>query len=169
MFSLNSNESEAKGVDIQKENQSIFDNTVPKLVSIEVPLGTKKTDPLESTTKKSTKSSKTKKSKSKSKTKEGKDKKSKSTEKKHPLNKGELPGNKLLSDEEKAKLPASRKNRYGAFPDSTGNTEFDRRVENQRIKLEGKNKEPEIIKAEVSQSVSEDTLRDYDQSDDSCD
>jgi len=34
----------------------------------------------------------------------------------------ELPGNRIMSDEEKAKLPNSRKNRYGVFPPTDGNT-----------------------------------------------
>lgn len=46
-----------------------------------------------------------------------------------------MPGNRLLSDEEKAKLPDSRKNRYGVFPDSTGNSEFDKAVDRQKNKL----------------------------------
>ena len=41
----------------------------------------------------------------------------------------------MLSDEEKAKLPKSRKNRFGVFPPSDGNTAFDKAVENQRRKM----------------------------------
>lgn len=44
--------------------------------------------------------------------------------KEHPMRnlKYELPGNRIMSDEEKAKLPNSRKNRYGVFPPTDGNT-----------------------------------------------
>lgn len=61
--------------------------------------------------------------------------------KEHPLKNAAIPGNKQLSEDEKAKLPVSRKNRYGAFPPSEGNTEFDRAVANQRLKMQPKKNE----------------------------
>lgn len=51
MFTLNSSSTEGKMR--EKENQSIFDNTAPKLVSIEVKVNKLKSESVEKTTNKS--------------------------------------------------------------------------------------------------------------------
>lgn len=85
------------------------------------------------------------------------------------MKKAELPGNRLLSDDEKAKLPNARKNRYGVFPPSDGNTDFDKAVANQRAKMQpakfksASSDLSSLIKEEVSETT------ENDQSDDSCD
>jgi hypothetical protein len=66
MFSLNSFATEGKIGENQKENHSIFDNTAPKLVSIDVKVNKLKSESADKVTNKSAKSSK---SKSKDKTK----------------------------------------------------------------------------------------------------
>ncbi len=85
------------------------------------------------------------------------------------MKKAELPGNRLLSDEDQAKLPNSRKNRYGVFPPSDGNTDFDKAVANQRSKMQPaklksvSSDPPSLIKEEASETT------ENNQSDDSCD
>lgn len=113
------------------DNAPDFNSSAPKIVSIQV---TEKPAKKSKSRERSTKSQPKPEAKPEPAQKTPSPQKAK---KEHPLKnaKQDLPGNRHLSEEERAKLPKSRTNRYGVFPPNDGNTEFDKAVENQRRKM----------------------------------